>query len=80
MNAWLTEADLAELDVVALTLVDMIESHRRYCDECRDGQPCERRVEAIDAAVFWAERRALTSKAEALRARELVRGNGRRAA
>jgi hypothetical protein len=76
-NPWFTEADLAEVDVLALALVDMIESHRCFCNECREAGSCGQRVELVEEAIAWTERRAPTSKALTLRARELVRGNGR---
>jgi hypothetical protein len=73
-NRWLTEADLAEIDVVSKVLVDAIFTHREKCSTCRStGRYCTPIVGAIEAAVDWAELRTMTSKAEALRAMQ----NGR---
>jgi hypothetical protein len=69
VNAWLTEADVAEMDVVSRVLVDAIFEHKAKCAACREtGRYCTPIAEAIQAAVDWAELRTLTSKAEALRA------------
>ncbi len=84
-NPWLTEADLAEMDVVSRALVEAIFTHREKCATCRETDParagclgryCTPISEAIQAAVYWAELRTMMSKAEALRAMQ----NGRRAA
>lgn len=68
-NPWLTDADLAEMDVVSRVLVNAVFEHKERCHTCReDGRYCTAISEAIQAAVDWAEIRTLTSKAEALRA------------
>ena len=68
-NPWLTDADLAEVAVVAHALVEMGFAHRERCSVCKEQGSafCEPRMAAIDAAVVWVERRTLTSKAETLR-------------
>jgi hypothetical protein len=76
VNRWLSEADLAEVDVVAKVLTNAIFEHKEKCSTCRStGRYCTPIVGAIEAAVDWAEVRTLTSKAEALRAMQ----NGRAA-
>lgn len=68
-NPWLTEADLAEMDVVSRVLVDAIFEHKTKCAACRaEGRYCGPIAEAIEAAVDWAELRTLKSKAMTLRA------------
>lgn len=72
-SPWLTEADLAELDVVADALTACIWEHKERCAGCRDlGHACPPLREAIEAAIRWAEYRALRSKADALRQRRLT--------
>ena len=69
MNRYLTAADHAEIDVVARVLVDGIYEHKERCRACRENRyGCSSVASAIEAAVDWAELRAMTSKAEALRA------------
>jgi hypothetical protein len=68
-SPWLTEADLAEIEVASRVLVNAVFEHKEKCSTCReDGRYCTPISEAIQAAVDWAEIRTLTSKAEALRA------------
>jgi hypothetical protein len=77
VNPWLTEADLAEVDVVSRVLVNGIFEHKERCRACRESRyGCSSLAAAIGHAVDWAELRALSSKAEALRSEQ----NGRRAA
>jgi hypothetical protein len=77
VNPWLTAADVAEIDCVARTLAYGIFEHREHCPACRESRyGCSAVSAAIQHAVDWAEIRAMTSKAEALRAEQ----NGRRAA
>jgi hypothetical protein len=72
-NPWLTEADMAEIAVVSRVLVDAVATHKEKCATCRDeGRFCTPISEAIQEACDWAERRTLTSKAQALRAAEIV--------
>ena len=67
-NPWLTEADLAEMDVVSRVLVNAAFEHKAKCAACREaGRYCGPIAEAIEAAVDWAELRTLKSKATALR-------------
>jgi hypothetical protein len=68
-NPWLTDADLAEIDVVSEVLVNAIFEHKGRCSTCREaGRYCTPIAGAIQAAVDWAELRTMTSKARALRA------------
>jgi hypothetical protein len=68
-NPWLTEADLAEMEVVSRVLVNAVFEHKERCRVCREtSRYCTPISEAIQATVDWAEIRTLTSKAEALRA------------
>jgi hypothetical protein len=77
MNPWLTRADLAELDVVSRVLVHGIHEHRERCGACRESRyGCSSVSAAVQAAVDWAELRALVSKAETLRAAEMPRRRG----
>lgn len=55
---WWTEADEAELDVVALELVDL----------WRSDAPHEAKVRATETAFEWRDRRHLLSKAQFFRA------------
>jgi hypothetical protein len=69
VNRWFSAADLAEIDLVSKLLSNAIFEHKERCQECREaGRYCTPIVEAIEAAVDWAEIRMLTSKAAALRA------------
>jgi hypothetical protein len=69
VSRWFTPADLAEVDVVARVLVDGIHEHRERCAACRGSRyGCSSVAAAVQAAVDWVELRALTSKAETLRA------------
>ena len=53
--------------------MDAIFEHKTKCATCRaEGRYCGPIVEAIGEAVAWAERRTATSKAQTLRAREIV--------
>ena len=62
-NPWLTDADLAEMDVVARVLTDAIYDHKEKCSVCREeGRYCRPIVGAIEDAIAWAERRTLSSK------------------
>jgi hypothetical protein len=71
-NPWFTEADQAEIDLVAMALVDCAFTHREHCSRCRElGRFCPPLAGAFGAAVRWAETRALASKAEALRRRHV---------
>ena len=72
-NPWFTEADLAEIDVVTLALVECIFVHREKCPRCRElGHHCERIGDVIGMAVQFAQARMLSSKAEALRRRHVL--------
>jgi hypothetical protein len=72
MSRWFTEADWAELDVVAHALNDCAWEHRERCAACRERRRfCPALGEAIDAAIDWSQYRALRSKADALRRRHL---------
>ena len=67
-NPWLTQADLAEMDVVSRVLVDAVFTHREKCATCHEtGRYCTPISEAIQAAVDWAELRTLKSQAATLR-------------
>jgi hypothetical protein len=67
-----TAADQAELEVGIWELVSVLDDHRPRCDACAAGwPPCPVVGKAIDALLEWRERRALVSKAEALRRRHL---------
>jgi hypothetical protein len=73
-NPWLTDADLAEIGVVAHALVEMAFAHQEHCRLCREqgDAHCKTRGAAIDAVCSWVEHRALLSKAEALRRRHVL--------
>jgi hypothetical protein len=67
-NPWLTEANPAEIDVVAKVLTNAIYEHREKCAACREaGRGCTSIVAAIEAAIEWVELRTLKSKAATLR-------------
>ena len=73
VRRWFTEADRAELDVVAWALTDCIRAHKESCSTCRQtGRFCPRLGATVDAALDWAYYRALRSKADALRKRHLT--------
>lgn len=60
---YLSDADLAELDVLLWALVDGWDRHRRTCKE----RPCPHLIESIAEVVDWREARMLLTKAQALR-------------
>jgi hypothetical protein len=69
---WWTEADEAELEVVAWELTGALIAHRDHCSICRDlGHLCPVIGEAVDAAGHWKRGRSLLSRAEYLRAAQL---------
>jgi hypothetical protein len=67
---WWTAADQAELDVLIGELVDLEFEHREHCQQCRAGEPCRAKREAIETVVDWRERRSARSFAVAMRARQ----------
>jgi hypothetical protein len=51
-NPWFTEADLAEIDVVAHALEDAIHAHRGRCSSCRETKRfCPPLTEAVEDAL-----------------------------
>jgi hypothetical protein len=64
--AYLTAADLAEIEVVSRVLVNALWEHRANCEQC-NGRLCEQIGKAIDATTEWAELRHLKSRADFLR-------------
>lgn len=73
-SLWFTEADHAELDVIAYELVRRVFDHQEVCETCAARTECvqlrEGLRDALDAIVDWRTARELRSKAEWLRARE----------
>jgi hypothetical protein len=68
MVAWWTEADQAELDVVAWELTAAIRDHRRDCLSCWIGSSsCPSVRAAVEAVVEWVRVRSLRSRAVYLR-------------
>jgi hypothetical protein len=68
---WWTAADEAELQVLVAELVDGVAEHRERCAICsRGGSWCEPLRRAFAVLEEWRWRRALCSRAVALRARQ----------
>ena len=67
-SLWWTEADLAEIDIVAWDLVDAMKTHEEFCDICQEGYRCELISKALEATIAWRNRRLLMTKAQTLRA------------
>jgi hypothetical protein len=66
---WWTEADDAELDLLAYELVRGYFEHKPRCASCAAGDPpCPHLRRAIEAVTEWREARELRSRAEYLRA------------
>jgi hypothetical protein len=73
-EVWWTEADAAELDVVAHAFVKAAYVHRERCGTCSSGGPwCLPLREALDGVVEWRHGRVLRSKAAWLRELEHLR-------
>jgi hypothetical protein len=78
-----TDADDAELDVLVHALVHGVFDHREKCAICLAGEPypCPHVQAAIAVVVEWRDKRALLSRAEALReARRRLEAERRKAA
>lgn len=69
-QAYWTEADAAELDLLTHELVKVAFVHRERCATCRERGSCARIGEAIGAVLEWRADRVLRSKAAYLRARQ----------
>lgn len=67
-RTWWSEADLAEIDIVAWDLVDAMKTHEEHCDICRQGYRCDKISDALEATIAWRDRRLLLTKAQTLRA------------
>ncbi len=66
---WWTEADRAELDLLASELVRVVNSHRNHCRVCKANGPwCMHLRDALDAVFQWRDLQRLRSKAVGLRA------------
>jgi hypothetical protein len=65
---WWTDADAAELDVVAWQLVHSYTDHLNRCPACARGdRSCRALQRALDAITEWLSFRRLLSRAEYLR-------------
>lgn len=75
VQAWWTEADAAELDVLVHELVRVAMIHRERCSVCRGHGVlyCADMGEAIEAVLEWRDARILRSKAAWLRIRQQAR-------
>lgn len=67
MSLGWSEADDAELDVVADHFVRAVRHHQRNCRRCMGLYPCEAIRDAEVAVLEWVYSRRLLSKAEFLR-------------
>lgn len=78
---WWTDADQAELDIIAHDLVTATRAHSDHCQVCRAGGACQPLRDAYDAVAEWKRRRNLLSKATFYRLEEtahLIVDRGRR--
>lgn len=71
---WWTDADQAELDLIALDLFELTYQHHMNCDGChRDvGGYCQALRDIWDVVDEWKRRRALMSKATYYRLEEIA--------
>lgn len=68
-KTWWTEADEAEIDLVAYELVDAMKTHEENCPECQAaGYGCTVIRDLLELAVRWRDKRLLETKAETIRA------------
>jgi len=65
---WWTEADEAEIDLVAYELVDAMKTHEENCLECQvQGYGCAVIRDLLELTIRWRDKRLLETKAETIR-------------
>ncbi len=68
-QTWWTDADRAELDLLAGEFLRVVNSHRNHCRVCKANGPwCQHLRDALDAVFQWRDLQRLRSKAVGLRA------------
>ena len=65
---WWTDADRAEIDLVAYKLVDAMKTHEEHCSECQAaGYGCAVIRDLLELTIRWRDSRLLTTQAQAIR-------------